>query len=199
MEKEIILASNNKNKLKELSAKMSPLGIIVVSQSEAGYNIEVEETGTTFKENAILKAEAIYNLSKHPVIAEDSGLEIDFLNGEPGVYSARYAGENATDMDRINKVLNLMKDADDYKSRSARFKCSMCYIDENGLKHIFEGVCEGIISKELRGNNDFGYDPIFICGDKSFAEMTPEEKNKISHRGKAVKKFLEYLKLQSEI
>lgn len=194
MDNVIILASNNKNKLKEIKAKLDPLGIKVVSQKEAGYDIEVEETGTTFEENAILKAEAVYKLSGKPVIAEDSGLEVDFLNGEPGIYSARYAGENATDIDKYNKVLNLMKDVDDDSRRTARFKCAMCYIDKNGIKHIFEESCEGLIAKEPHGDNNFGYDPIFIFGEKSFAEMSKEEKNEISHRGKVLKDLIDYLK-----
>lgn len=194
MENVIILASNNKNKLKEIKAKLNPFGIEIISQKEAGYDIEVEETGTTFVENATLKAEAIFKMSRKPVIADDSGLEIDALNGEPGVYSARYAGENATDEDKINKVLNLMKDVIDDTKRTARFKCAICYIDNNGVKHIFEQACEGIIAKETHGNNGFGYDPIFIVGQKSFAELSSKEKNEISHRGKAVKKLVDYLK-----
>ncbi|MBO5349609.1 MAG: XTP/dITP diphosphatase [Clostridia bacterium] len=194
MENIIILASNNKNKLKEITAKLNPFGIKVISQKEAGYDIEVEETGTTFQENAILKAEAIYELSNKPVIAEDSGLEVDFLNGDPGVYSARYAGENATDEDKCNKILNLMKDVKDDNKRTARFKCAICYIDANGIKHIFEQSCEGIIAKEPHGNNGFGYDPIFMIENKSFAEITQEEKNEISHRGKAIKELVNYIK-----
>ena len=115
MERKFILASNNNGKIREMKEKLNPLGITVISQKEAGYNIEVDETGTTFEENATLKAEAIYKLSKLPVISDDSGLEIDALNGEPGIYSARYAGENATDEDRRNKVLNLMKNVEKEK------------------------------------------------------------------------------------
>lgn len=194
MENVIILASNNKNKLKEIKEKLNPFGIDVISQKEAGYDIEVEETGTTFVENATLKAETIFKVSQNPVISDDSGLEVDALNGEPGVYSARYAGENATDEDRINKILNLMKDITDDTKRTARFKCAICYIDSNGSKHIFEQVCEGMIAKEVHGNNGFGYDPIFMVGEKSFAELSSEDKNKISHRGKAVKELVDYLK-----
>lgn len=195
MDKTIIFASNNKNKLNEIIAKLSKFGIKVISQSEAGINIDVEENGKTFAENASLKAEAIYNITKKPVFADDSGLEIDFLNGEPGVYSKRYAGENATDEERINKVLALMKDASQIDQRTARFKCAVCYIDKNGEKHIFEGVCEGYIATEPKGNNNFGYDPIFMYGDKSFAEISKEEKNAISHRGKAINALVEYLKV----
>ena len=194
MENVIILASNNKNKLREIKKELSIFGIDVISQKEAGYDIEVEETGTTFVENATLKAEAIFKMSKKPVISDDSGLEIDALNGEPGVYSARYAGENATNEDKISKVLNLMKDVIDDTKRTARFKCAICYIDINGVKHIFEQACEGIIAKETHGNNGFGYDPIFMVGEKSFAELSSEEKNEISHRGKAIKELVQYLK-----
>lgn len=189
----IILASNNKNKLREISEKVKTFNIKIISQSEAGYDIEVEETGKTFQENAILKAETIYKIANTPVIAEDSGVEIDALNGEPGVYTARYAGPNATSKDKIEKVLNLLKDTEDSK-RTARFKCALCYIDKKGEKHIFEESCEGKITNEPRGTNGFAYDPIFLYGTKTFAQMTEEEKNKISHRGKAINKFIEYLK-----
>lgn len=190
--REVILASNNKNKLAEFKEKLKKFDINVVSQKEAGFDIDVEETGTTFTENAKIKAEAIYDLCKKPVISDDSGLEIDFLDGAPGVYSHRFAGPDATDKDRINKVLNLMENVPD-DSRTARFKCSICYIDSNGEKHVFEGCCEGKIAKEELGNNNFGYDPIFLCGDKTFAQMTSEEKSEISHRGLAMKKFIEFM------
>ena len=193
MERKFILASNNNGKIREMKEKLNPLGITVISQKEAGYNIEVDETGTTFEENATLKAEAIYKLSKLPVISDDSGLEIDALNGEPGIYSARYAGENATDEDRRNKVLNLMKNVKKEK-RTARFTCAICYIDEDGNKHIFKQSCEGTIATEPHGENGFGYDPIFLVGEKSFAELSNNEKNKISHRGKAIDEFVKYLK-----
>ena len=189
----IILASNNTNKLKEMRDKLSKYNMNVISQKEAGYDLDIEETGTTFEENATIKATEIYNLSKMPVIADDSGLIIDSLDGAPGVYSHRFAGPNATDEDRINKALTLLKDVPDNK-RTARFKCVICYIDEIGKKHIFEGTAEGKIALEPRGNNGFGYDPIFICeNNKTFAELTGEEKNKISHRGRAIEKFVDYL------
>lgn len=189
----IILASNNKNKLREISEKVKTFNIKIISQSEAGYDIEVEETGKTFQENAILKAETIYKMANTPVIAEDSGLEIDALNGEPGIYSGRYAGPNATNKDRIEKILNLLKNVE-YNKRTARFKCALCYIDKKGEKHIFEESCEGKITNEPCGTAGFAYDPIFLYGTKTFAQMTEEEKNKISHRGKTINKFIEYLK-----
>lgn len=190
---EIILASNNKNKLRELKEKLKKFEIEVISQKEAGFDIEVEETGKTFEENAILKAEAIYKLCNKPVIAEDSGLEIDYLDGMPGVYSHRFAGENATDEDRVNKVLDLLKDVSEEK-RTARFKCVSCFIDENGKMHIFEGVAEGKIANKPKGDSGFAYDPIFICEfGKTFAEISSEEKNKISHRGKMLEAFIKYI------
>ena len=190
--KTIILASNNKNKLNEITEKVKGIDIKIISQSEAGYDIEVEETGKTFEENAILKAEAIYKISNMPVIAEDSGLEIDYLNGEPGVYTKRYAGENATSQDKIEKVLRLLENVEESK-RTARFKCVICYIDKEGKKHIFKGSCEGKITYEPYGTTGFAYDPIFLYNTKTFAQMTSNEKNEISHRGKAVSKLVEYL------
>lgn len=187
----IILATNNENKVKEISAKLKEFNIEVISQREVGCDIDVEETGTTFEENATLKAEAIYKELGRPVIADDSGLEIDALNGEPGVYSKRFAGQNASDEDRINKVLNLLQNVEESK-RTARFKCTLCYIDENGTKHVFEGVCEGKIADKPCGNNKFGYDPIFIYEDKTFAQMTDEEKNAVSHRGRAVQQLVDF-------
>ena len=190
---ELILASNNANKLSEMKEKLKKYGINVVSQKEAGFDIEVDETGTTFTENAVLKAEKIHELSGRPVIADDSGLEIDALGGEPGVYSHRWAGPDATDEDRINKALSLMKNVEEGK-RTARFRCAMCYIDEKGEKHIFEGVAEGKIGYEPIGRNGFGFDPIFIWNNnKTFAELSREEKNQVSHRGRAITKFLEFL------
>ena len=191
----IILASNNKNKLKEITEKVKQLDLKIISQSEAGYDIEVEETGKTFEENAILKAEAIYKMLKLPVIAEDSGLEIDSLNGEPGIYTGRYAGAKATGKDKIEKVLKLMKDVEENK-RTARFKCVICYVDKKGEKHIFEGSCEGKITYKPYGTAGFDYDPIFLYDTRTFAQMSSEEKNEISHRGKAVKKLVEYLQIK---
>lgn len=189
----IILASNNKNKLRELKEKLNKFKIEVISQKEAGYDIEVDETGTTFEENAILKAEAIYKLSGKPVIAEDSGLEVDYLDGMPGVYSHRFAGENATDEDRVNKILSLMEGVSEEK-RTARFKCVACFIDKDGERHIFEGTTEGKIAESAIGKNGFAYDPIFICElGKTFAEVSSEEKNMISHRGRMIDSFIKYI------
>ncbi len=185
----LILASNNKNKLREFKEILEPHGFEVVSQSEAGADIEVEETGTTFEENAYLKAKAIYDMFHLPVIADDSGLEVDALNGAPGIYSARYAEEGK----RCARVLSELEGVPDEK-RTARFKCCICYIDASGEKHVVTGVCEGKIGYEKLGTNGFGYDPIFMYGDKSFAEISAEEKNKVSHRSDALRKFEEVIK-----
>ncbi len=188
----VILASNNQHKLAEIKKILEPLGYELISQREAGINIEVEETGTTFEENAALKAEAIYKMTKTPVISDDSGLEVDYLNGAPGVYSHRFAGPDATDEDRCNKLLSELNGVADEK-RTARFVCVICYIDNEGKKSIVRGTVEGIIGKEARGCNGFGYDPVFMYNGLSFAEIPSEEKNKVSHRADALRKFSELL------
>ena len=187
----IIIASNNQGKIREFKKMLEPLGYTVLSQSEAGINIEVEETGTTFKENATLKAEAIYNLTHTSVLSDDSGLEVEFLNGEPGVYSARYMGLN-NDEDRRNCILGKLQGVEESK-RNARFVCCICYIDENGEKKYAEGYWTGKIATEPRGNNGFGFDPIFIPDgeNRTSAEMLPEEKNAVSHRARALAKLRE--------
>ena len=179
----IILASNNKNKLREFREILEPLGYEVITQSEAGADIEAEETGTTFEENAYIKAKAAYDITHLPVIADDSGLEVDALGGEPGIYSARYAEEGK----RCAKVLSKMEGVPDEK-RTARFVCAVCYIDENGESFTVKGTCEGRIGYEKRGTNGFD-DPIFMYGDRSFAEISAEEKDKVSHRADALRKF----------
>ncbi len=184
----VILASNNKHKLEEIKKILTPLGYEVVSQAEAGVDIDVEETGTTFEENAALKAQAVYDLTKTAVISDDSGLEVDYLNGAPGVYSHRYAGENATDADRCAKLLSELNGVETAK-RTARFVCVLCFIDNKGEKLVIRGTVEGIIGTEPKGENGFGYDPVFMYGDRSFAELSSEEKNTVSHRADALKKF----------
>ena len=184
----VILASNNKHKLDEIKKILTPLGYDVVSQAEAGVDIDVEETGTTFEENAALKAQAVYDLTGNAVISDDSGLEVDYLNGAPGVYSHRYAGENATDADRCAKLLSELNGVETEK-RTARFVCVLCFIDDKGEKLVIRGTVEGIIGTEPKGENGFGYDPVFMYGDRSFAELSSEEKNTVSHRADALKKF----------
>lgn len=192
MNKQVILASNNEQKIKEYKNILNEFNIDVISQKEAKIEIEVEETGTTFAQNAIIKAKAIYEITKKPVIADDSGIEIDYLGGEPGVHSHRFLGEDTTNVEKCNKVLEMMQDAKE-EERTARFKCAICYIDEKEKINIFEGICEGKISYEIRGDNEFCYDLIFMYGNKTFAEISEEEKDKVSHRRKAIDKFVEYL------
>ena len=193
MIKKIIFASNNKGKIRELKDILSSLGIEVVSQREAGFDIEADETGTTFAENSAIKAKAIYELAKIPVLADDSGLCVDALDGQPGVYSHRFAGENATDKEKCRYILEKLENVSDEK-RTARFICDMCFIDENGREHHAEGKCEGKIGREEKGNNGFGYDPIFVVGNRTLAELEEAEKNQISHRAEALKKMKEILK-----
>lgn len=188
----VILASNNKNKIREMAQILEPFGMEVISQRDAGADFEVEENGTTFRENAEIKAAAVFERLNAPVIADDSGLMVDALGGAPGVYSHRYAGENATDKDRCEKLLSELAGVPEEK-RTARFVCEICFIDEKGEKHFFTGKCEGIIGTEEKGENGFGYDPVFYVGGVSLAEMTDDEKNSISHRGEALRLMKKYL------
>ena len=196
MNKKVIAATGNKGKLLEISEILTPIGFEAISQKDAGIDIETEETGTTFRENAYLKAKAVYDIAHTAVIADDSGLSVDHLNGAPGVYSHRYAGENATDVDRCEKLLHDMENAED---RGAEFVCVICYIDENGNASYCEGKCRGKIGYEPLGANGFGYDPVFMYGERSFAQLSAEEKNSVSHRAKALEKFREMLTDKGEI
>lgn len=183
----LVMATNNKNKLREAREILAPLGIDVLSQQEAGADIEPVEDGVTFEENAVIKAKAIYDAVKVPVIADDSGLCIDALDGRPAVYSARYAPKGQ----ECEKILEEMKDIPDEK-RTAYFECCIVYTDGTDM-HSMSGRCYGTITREQKGTDGFGYDPIFQYGEKTLAEMSPEEKNSISHRGEAMKKLYEYL------
>lgn len=187
MLKKIVMATNNANKLKEAGEILAPLGIEVISQKDAGADIEPEENGTTFAENAMIKAEAVYDIVKIPVIADDSGLCVNALDGRPGVYSARYAPKG----EECARLLDEMKDIPE-EEREASFKCVIAYVDENS-RFTVDGSCVGRIGHEQRGKNGFGYDPIFMCGDRTMAEMSAEEKNSLSHRGAALKALYEKL------
>lgn len=188
-----IIATNNPKKLIELERILKPLGIDAVSAKEAGVVLDdVEETGTTFAENAFLKANAAYKKTGMPSVADDSGLSVDALNGRPGVYSARYAGENATDKDRYTKLLGEMKDIPEAE-RTAHFTSAICCILSDGSKIEVEGRCDGRIAFEPSGDGGFGYDPVFLYGERSYAQLTAEEKDKVSHRGKSLRKLQEEL------
>ena len=187
----IIAATKNKNKLREFGEILK--GFEIISQEEAGVDIDVEETGTTFEENSYLKAKAIYDITGITTIADDSGLCVDALNGEPGVYSARYGGEGYDDKGRVQLLLENMKDVPN-EERTARFVCVITLVGDDGVLTA-RGECEGKIDYEPKGENGFGYDPVFYVDrfEKTLAEVTPEEKNSISHRGKALKIFAEKL------
>lgn len=187
----LLLASNNKNKLREFKEILEPLGFEVKSQSEEGIDLEPEETGTTFEENSYIKAKALYDEAHCAVVADDSGLEVDYLGGEPGVYSARYGGD-VPHTEKCRIILEKLSGVPDEK-RTARFVAVITYINEAGESVQFRGTIEGSIGYEPRGTNGFGYDPIFMVGDKSTAELDPDEKNKISHRGKALVALKNYL------
>ena len=188
--REIIIATKNAGKVKDFETLFSPKGFKVKSLLDFPEIEDVEETGVTFAENATLKAEAISFALNKPVIADDSGLAIDALNGEPGVYSARYAGENKDDNANIEKVLQKLNDVP-FEKRTARFHCALAIAVPGKRTEIVEGTCEGHILEEKRGENGFGYDPIFFVEKWrcSMAELTKEQKNQISHRANALKKL----------
>lgn len=188
--KKIIIATQNKGKANEFEQMFAPRGYKVLTLLDFPELADIEETGATFEENAILKAEAISQELGKMVIADDSGLVVDALDGKPGVFSARYAGEKKNDEANIDKVLQEMTNVPN-QERMARFYCALAIaIPDQKTVTVF-GTCEGLILHERRGVNGFGYDPIFFSLDenRSMAELSPSEKNKISHRAKALKKL----------
>lgn len=190
----ILIATHNKHKLTEMARILSPMGYEVVTDTDIGIALtDVEETGTTFMENARLKAESGCRESGLICIADDSGLCVDALGGEPGVYSARYSGAHGDDEGNIIKLLENLDGVPDEK-RTAHFACAICVSFPDGKEITAEGKCEGKIGYENKGANGFGYDPVFVVGDKSLAEMTAEEKDAISHRGNALKILEEKLR-----
>ena len=186
----IVFATNNPNKLKEIQS-LIPKEIEIISLNEIGCNEDIPETGDTLEANAFQKAHYIKDNFNYDCFADDTGLEIDELNGDPGVYSARYAGPERNANANMNKVLNELKGK---KNRKAQFRTAIALILK-GEEHLFEGKVEGYISKDKQGNEGFGYDPIFIPENniRSFAQMSMQEKGAISHRGRAVKKLVTYL------
>ena len=187
MEKVFLLASHNMKKRDELERILAPLGICVKTASQLGIDLtEAEETGVTFAENALIKAESGMRESGLPCVADDSGLAVDALGGEPGVYSARYAGEHGNDRRNTEKLLSVLGDLPEDK-RTARYVSSVACVFPDGRVLTAEGTCEGKIAFAPRGNGGFGYDPVFLVGDKTMAELSDEEKDKISHRGTALR------------
>lgn len=189
MEQKIIFATSNENKMKEIRMILADLGIPVLSMKEAGIDIDVVEDGTTFEENALIKATEIAKVTDHCIVlADDSGLEIDYLNKEPGIYSARYAGVNTSYDIKNNLLLERLQGVPDEK-RTARFVCAVAAAFPDGSTEVVRGTIEGIIGHEIIGENGFGYDPIFYLPEYgcTTAELTPEKKNELSHRGNALR------------
>ena len=192
MAEKFVLATHNPGKLAEMKAILSGLGVEVVSPAEAGVEVDVEETGTTFAENAMLKAKAICAAAGLPAIADDSGLCVDALNGGPGVYSARYGGE---ELDDRKRRLLLLRNLRGQTTRAAHFTCAVACAFPDGDTLTAEGRCDGAIAFAPLGEGGFGYDPVFLIPDKgkTFGQLSPEEKSAISHRGKALAAFVEKL------
>lgn len=197
--KKILVATNNMGKAREFKELLEPLGFQVLTNLGLPESIDVEETGTTFEENAFIKARAISELMGIPVIADDSGLIVDALDGRPGVYSARYAGEPTDDVANYMKVLVELGDVP-FEKRTARFYCCIVFVGPGLPELVTEGTVEGRILFEPIGTNGFGYNPIFYVDvfEKSLAQCTPEEKNSISHRAVALKLMIEKLDKLSE-
>ena len=187
--KTIIFATNNDNKVKEIRASLNN-NIKIITLVEAGIDIEIEEPFDSLEENAHQKANVISKISGKDCFSEDTGLFVNALNGEPGVRSARYSGENANGKKNIIKLLESLKSSD----RTAYFKTVICYL-KNGNALYFEGICNGLIAVQEKGTHGFGYDPVFVPegSDKTFAQMNMEEKSKFSHRKKALDKFILFL------
>lgn len=186
----ILVASGNKGKLREIREILAGEQFEVVSMKEAGVCPEIQEDGTTFAENSVIKAETVMKAAKEIAIADDSGLVIDALNGEPGVYSARYLGEDTSYVYKNNVILDRMKDVP-WEKRTARFVCAMTAALPDGRIYTVEGTMEGYIGYEIDGANGFGYDPIFFLPEfqATSAAISPEQKNAISHRGKALREM----------
>lgn len=192
---ELVLASGNKGKIAEFQRLLEDLDIQVHSMKEYPEIGEIVEDGNTFAENALIKARVVCKATGKAAMADDSGLVVDALNGAPGIYSARFAGEQRSDADNNAKVLQLLDAVEDEK-RTARFFCTIAIVLPDGREYTVEGTCEGTILRALQGEGGFGYDPLFYVAelDKTFAELSMEEKNRISHRGNANRKAVEIIR-----
>ena len=190
----IFIATKNHNKLKELERILIPMGFEVLSENDLEKPLpEVEETGTTYEENALLKAHSGFKETELITVADDSGLSVDILDGAPGLYSARYSGTGATYASNNEKLLAALKDVPREK-RTATFVSAIACVFPDGREFTVMGECKGYVAEECRGEGGFGYDPLFICEAGCYAEMTPEEKDRVSHRGNALRAFKEELK-----
>lgn len=194
----VIFATGNENKLREIREITADMDIEIVSMKDAGVFTDVEETGSTFEENAYLKAAAIAKKSGYPTLADDSGLEIDYLGREPGIYSSRYMGEDTPYSEKNAELLRRMEGVPD-KERTARFVCAICYVRPDGSSETVRATMEGIVAHKAAGANGFGYDPIFFLPERgcTSAELSREDKNAISHRGKALRMMRDILEKES--
>ena len=192
--KRMIFATGNENKMKEIREILGALPLEILSMKEAGVFADIVEDGKTFEENALIKARAICKLAGEMVLADDSGLEIDYLNKEPGIYSARYMGEDTSYHIKNKSLIDRLEGVPDEK-RTARFVCAIAAVFPDGKELVVRGTVEGVIGYEEKGENGFGYDPIFYLPERgcTTAELSPEEKNSISHRGNALRLMKELL------
>jgi XTP/dITP diphosphohydrolase len=190
----LIAATKNKGKLEEITQLLAQFPYEIVSMEQIGIVDNIEENGSTFEENALIKAKSIWKVTGETVIADDSGLEVDYLDGAPGIYSARYAGEGAADADKNRKLLDAMEGVPADK-RTARFVCAIAVVFADGTSVSVRGVCEGYIVTKPSGSNGFGYDPLFCVPEfgMTIAQMDSDIKNSISHRGNALRKIVEEL------
>lgn len=189
---DLIISSNNKNKINEIKKLLSSLDINILSLSDINFNEEILETGSTFSQNSYIKAKTIFDKYHMPVIADDSGLEVEALGGKPGVYSHRYAGEDCND---TANNLKLIEELNGVLNRNANYTCDICYINKDGQVKHSTGKCYGLICNNPKGENGFGYDPYFYIESlgKTMAELDMDEKNKISHRAKALNQLKELI------
>ena len=190
--KEIMIATSNAHKVEEFREMLEPLGIQVRSLLDLEEKVEIEETGTTFAENAMIKALSVHERLGIPVISDDSGLEVDAMDKAPGVYSARFLGYDTPYEEKNQYIMDQVKG----KTRAARYVCAIAYVEEDGAGHVFTGVVEGEIADHARGEKGFGYDPIFYYPPygATLAEVSEEKKNAISHRGRALAQLIAYMK-----
>lgn len=200
MERKIIFATGNENKMKEIRMILADLGMPILSMKEAGIDVDVVEDGTTFEENALIKATEIAKYTENCIVlADDSGLEIDYLNKEPGIYSARYAGVDTSYDIKNNLLLGRLSGVPD-EERTARFVCAVAAAFPDGTTEVVRGTIEGIIGHEIIGENGFGYDPIFYLPEYGYttAQLPPEKKNELSHRGNALRLMREIMEKKYE-
>lgn len=190
----IVIATGNKDKVREINEILKGTDFEAISMKEAGVKLDIVEDGTTFEENAMIKAQSVFDVLGGYVIADDSGICIDALDGRPGIYSARFCGENSTYEEKFARIFEMLKDVPEEK-RTAQFVCAIAVIRPDGSKFTVRGEVRGVLVEEPRGDNGFGYDPIFYVPEYNMttAQMDPELKNSISHRGKALRAMVEKL------